>query len=131
LYSERLTFTVLPLLYLRTSRSWTPCPSGTRKRNGHSDSIRSMGVRGGSPVQRQVAEGGVPHPQAQRHHLGHGHAPHYLQPRFRASNDEIQAHKRDPFVVQTSAPNLSGSGKAPVISMERSGQSLTLSRSIV
>ena len=38
---------------------------------------------------------------------------------------------RDPFVVQTSAPTFSGSGKAPVISSERSGQSLTLSRSIL
>jgi len=40
-------------------------------------------------------------------------------------------HERDPLVVQTSAPTLSGSGKAPVISRERSGQSLTLSRSIL
>jgi site-specific DNA-methyltransferase (adenine-specific) len=38
---------------------------------------------------------------------------------------------RDPFVVQTSAPTFSGSEKAPVISSERSGQSLTLSRSIL
>jgi hypothetical protein len=30
--------------YLRTSRAWTPCPSGSRKRNaGRSDSIRSIG----------------------------------------------------------------------------------------
>jgi hypothetical protein len=50
LYFERmtkitkLTFTVMPHFYLRTSRSWTPCPSGSRKRNGHSDSIRSIGL---------------------------------------------------------------------------------------
>ena len=44
MYSERLTFTVLPLLYLRTSRAWTPCPSGSWKRKGgRSDSIRSIG----------------------------------------------------------------------------------------
>jgi hypothetical protein len=30
--------------YLRTSRVWTPCPSGSRKRKaGRSDSIRSIG----------------------------------------------------------------------------------------
>jgi hypothetical protein len=50
LYFERLTkitkstFTIMPLFYLRTSRSWTPCASGSRKRKaGRSDSIRSMG----------------------------------------------------------------------------------------
>ena len=41
----KLTFTVMLHFYLRTSRSWTPCPSGTRKRKaGRSDSIRSIGV---------------------------------------------------------------------------------------
>ena len=40
----RLTFTVMPHFYLRTSRVWTPCPSGSRKRKaGRSDSIRSIG----------------------------------------------------------------------------------------
>jgi hypothetical protein len=39
--------------------------------------------------------------------------------------------ERDPFVVQTTAPTVSGSWKAPRISRERSGQSLTLSRSIL
>jgi len=40
----KLWFTVLPLFYLRTSRVWTPCPSGSRKRKvGRSDSIRSIG----------------------------------------------------------------------------------------
>jgi hypothetical protein len=40
----KLTFTVLPHFYLRTSRVWTPCPSGSRKRKaGRSDSIRSIG----------------------------------------------------------------------------------------
>jgi hypothetical protein len=51
------------------------------------------GVRGGSPVQRQVAEGGLSHPQARRHHLGHRHAPHHLQPRFRLADDAIHDHK--------------------------------------
>ena len=41
----KLTFTVMVHFYLRTSRVWTPCPSGTRKRKaGRSDSIRSMGL---------------------------------------------------------------------------------------
>jgi hypothetical protein len=41
---RKFTFTVMPLFYLRTSRSWTPCSSGSRKRKaGRSDSIRSMG----------------------------------------------------------------------------------------
>ena len=40
----KLTFTQMPHYYLRTSRAWTPCPGGSRKRNGQSDSIRSMGV---------------------------------------------------------------------------------------
>jgi hypothetical protein len=41
----KLTFSVMPHFYLRTSRAWTPCPSGTRKRKaGRSDSIRSIGV---------------------------------------------------------------------------------------
>ena len=40
----KLTFTVMSHFYLRTSRVWTPCPSGTRKRKaGRSDSIRSIG----------------------------------------------------------------------------------------
>ena len=40
----KLTFTVMPHFYLRTSRAWTPCPSGSRKRKaGRSGSIRSMG----------------------------------------------------------------------------------------
>jgi hypothetical protein len=39
----KLAFTVMLHFYLRTSRAWTPCSSGSRKRNGHSDSIRSMG----------------------------------------------------------------------------------------
>jgi DNA modification methylase len=40
----KLTFTVLPHFYLRTSRARTPCPSGSRKRKaGRSDSIRSIG----------------------------------------------------------------------------------------
>jgi hypothetical protein len=40
----KFTFTVMPLFYLRTSRSWTLCPSGSRKRKaGRSDSIRSIG----------------------------------------------------------------------------------------
>ena len=44
MYFGRLTFTGLPLFYLRTSRSWTPCPSGSRKRRAErSDSIRSIG----------------------------------------------------------------------------------------
>jgi hypothetical protein len=44
----KLTFIVMPLYYLRTSRSWTPCPSGTQKRNAErSDSIRSKGIREG------------------------------------------------------------------------------------
>ena len=37
-------FTVMLLFYLRTSRSWTPYPSGSRKRKARrSDSIRSIG----------------------------------------------------------------------------------------
>ena len=39
----KLMFTVLPHFYLRTSRVWTACPSGTRKRNERSESIRSIG----------------------------------------------------------------------------------------
>ena len=40
----KLTFTVMPHFYLRTSRVWTPCPSGSRKRKvRRSDSIRSIG----------------------------------------------------------------------------------------
>jgi DNA modification methylase len=43
----RLTFTVMLHFYLRTSRSWTPCPSASRKRKaGRSDSIRSIGFAG-------------------------------------------------------------------------------------
>ena len=51
MYYEQLTkitkstITVMPHFYLRTSRSWTACPSGSRKRKaGRSDSIRSIGV---------------------------------------------------------------------------------------
>jgi site-specific DNA-methyltransferase (adenine-specific) len=33
----------MSLSYLMTSSSWAPSPSNTRKRNGHSDSIRPMG----------------------------------------------------------------------------------------
>jgi hypothetical protein len=41
----KLTFTVLPHFYLRTSRALTPCASGSRKRKaGRSDSIRSIGI---------------------------------------------------------------------------------------
>ena len=41
----KLTFTVMLHFYLRTSRSWTPCPSGSRKRKaGRSDSICSIGL---------------------------------------------------------------------------------------
>jgi DNA modification methylase len=40
----KLTFTVMPHFYLRTSRARTPSPSRIWKRNaGRSDSIRSMG----------------------------------------------------------------------------------------
>ena len=40
----KLTFTVMPHFYLRTSRACTLCPSGSRKRKaGRSDSIRSIG----------------------------------------------------------------------------------------
>src|SRR5829696_4706768 len=40
----KLTFTVMPHFYLRTSRAWTPFASGSRKRKaGRSDSIRSIG----------------------------------------------------------------------------------------
>jgi hypothetical protein len=41
----KLTFKVMPHFYLRTSRVWTACPSGSRKRKAdRSDSIRSIGL---------------------------------------------------------------------------------------
>ena len=50
---------------------------------------------------------------------------------FALQSMKFKIIKRDPFVVQSSGATLSGSGDAPVISRERSGQSLTLSRSIL
>ena len=38
------TFMPIAHFYLRTSSSYSPPPSNTRKRNGHSDSIRPMGL---------------------------------------------------------------------------------------
>ena len=92
---------------------------------------RSMGFQKDHEFNVRLAAGGAAPAQAGRHHLGYGHPPHHLQHWFRAAEPELPIDKRDPFIVQTSAPTLSGSGKAPVISMEPSGQILTLSRSIL
>ena len=74
---------------------------GVTVKNGRRASVdkgawdRSMGFPDGPPLQRRMAAGGAPHPQARRNHLGYGHAPHHLQPRLRAPEHEFQANKPD------------------------------------